>query len=166
MREGAESAKLRFLPVGLSVQGKQCVVVGGGRVGTRKVRNLLRAGASVTVIDCSVSDELGDLARDGTIRWINALFEESQLDGTFLAVAATDDEPLNAAIVEAAQARGALVCDASASERSQVIFGALLAAGGRTVAVFSDGRDPTEARATRDRIAKLLKSEHAGGEAD
>ena len=41
---------LRFLPVGLNVRGRRCVVVGGGNVGTRKVGNLARAGADVTVV--------------------------------------------------------------------------------------------------------------------
>jgi len=62
---------------------------------------------------------------------------------------------LNASLVEAAGRRGVLVCDASSAERSQVIFGALHQGDGFTVAVFTDGRDPSLARNTRDRIRAL-----------
>jgi siroheme synthase (precorrin-2 oxidase/ferrochelatase) len=73
-------------------------------------------------------------------------------------IAATDDEGLNASIVEAAERQGALACDASSAERSQVIFGALLGVQDATVAVFTDGHDPAAARALRNRIGNLLSA--------
>jgi siroheme synthase-like protein len=79
--------------------------------------------------------------------------------GCFLAVAATDDDALNAAVVQAAVQNGVLVCDASSAKRSQVIFGALLEGDDVTIAVFTGGRDPAEARRTRDQIADLLGRE-------
>ena len=84
------------------------------------------------------------------------------LTGAFLVVAATDDETVNAGIVTRATECGALVCDASSGERSKLIFGAVHRdEDGATVAVFTDGRDPAEARRTRDRIARLLDQERA-----
>jgi siroheme synthase (precorrin-2 oxidase/ferrochelatase) len=77
----------------------------------------------------------------------------------FLVVAATDDDARNAAVVEAAARNGALVCDASSAERSQVIFGALLEDEDVTIAVFTGGRDPAQARRTRDQIADLMGRE-------
>jgi siroheme synthase-like protein len=86
-------------------------------------------------------------------------FAERHLEGVFLAVVATDDPALNGEISESARRCGALVCDASSSERSQVIFGALLEEGDATIAVFTGGRDPSLARSTRDRLANLLEEE-------
>jgi len=152
---------LRFLPLGLDVQGKRCLVVGGGGVGTRKVLTLVRAGADVTVISPSVGGELTEQINAGRIRWVKESFREEHLGGAFfVVVAATNDEALNATIVRAAAQCGALVCDASSAERSQVIFGAMLQDHGVTVAVFTDGRDPAQARRTRDQIANLLAQEH------
>jgi siroheme synthase (precorrin-2 oxidase/ferrochelatase) len=74
-------------------------------------------------------------------------------------VASTNDEALNATIVQSAGQCGALVCDASSAGRSEVIFGALLERKDVTVAVFTDGRDPAQARRARDRIANLLARE-------
>lgn len=146
---------MKYLPVGLDVRGRICIVVGGGKIGSRKVANLLRAGAAVTVIAPTATDEIGVLAKSGEIRWQRREFEGSDLDGAFLTVAATDDIELNGRVVQEATAAGSLVCDASSSDRSQVIFGALHEGVDVTLAVFTDGKDPALARRTRNRIAAL-----------
>jgi len=153
---GMYQDKLKYLPVGLDVKGKPCLVVGGGTVGTRKVFNLIRAEADVTVVSPEVTRELDELAQSQRICWVRESFQDHHLGDAFLVIAATDDEALNAAIVQSAARRGALVCDASSAERSEVIFGALLVDDDVTVAVFTDGRDPARARQTRDRIADLM----------
>jgi siroheme synthase-like protein len=147
---------LRFLPVGINVQGRNCLVVGGGGVGARKALTLARAGASVTVVSPAVTAALAGPIEAGQIRWLPVPFREEHLGGDFLVVAATDDQALNAAVCRAAALRGALACNASSAQGSQVIFGALLERDETTVAVFTDGRDPARARRTRDRIERLL----------
>jgi siroheme synthase-like protein len=147
---------LRFLPLGLDLRGRRCVIVGGGDVGTRKARTLQRAGAAVTVVSPKLTAPLAGEAEAGRVRWVAEAFRAEHLGEDFLVVAATNDQAVNAAVVREAARRGALVCDASSAERSQVIFAACLEAQGVTVAVFTDGRDPALAARTRDRIAALL----------
>lgn len=108
----------------------------------------------------AVTDTLAAQLESDRVRWIRGQFREEHLEGVFLVVAATDDEMLNANIVESATRRGILVCDASSADRSQIIFGALHRVEQNvTIAVFTDGRDPAEARRTRDRVAGLLDSD-------
>jgi uroporphyrin-III C-methyltransferase/precorrin-2 dehydrogenase/sirohydrochlorin ferrochelatase len=140
----------------LAVQGKCCLIVGGGAVGTRKALTLARAGAAVTIVSPTVADDLLEPIEDGRVQWVEGSFLEEHLDGAFLVVAATDDNGLNARVVREAGRRGALVCDASSAERSHVIFGALLEGEGVTMAVFTDGQDPGAARRTRDEVRDLL----------
>lgn len=153
---------MRFLPVGLDVQERKCLVVGGGAVGSRKVLNLLDAGAAVTLVSPDATEELVRRADRGEFEWLPEGYRDSHLDGVLLAVAATDDPALNEKVVENAKVRGILVCDASSRERTQVIFGALTRAEGVTVAVFTDGRDPAQARHTRDRVAAFLAEDGRG----
>jgi precorrin-2 dehydrogenase/sirohydrochlorin ferrochelatase len=150
------SDQLSFLPLGIDVQGRNCVVIGGGNVGTRKALTLARAGAVVTVVSPTVTAELAGQIDGGQVHWTNDSYREELLSAAFLVVAATDKKALNADIVRDAIDRGALVCDASSAERSQVIFGALLKREDVTVAVFTDGRNPARARRTRDQIARAL----------
>lgn len=147
----------RFLPLGVKVEGRSCLVVGGGKVGARKVRNLLLAGANVTVVSPEVIPNLSTLAESGAVTWVRDEFRSDLTHEVFLVVAATDDGEVNQRVVEAAEASGVcLICDASSREDTQVTFGALHQAEGATVAVFSDGESPTRARRIRDRIAAFL----------
>jgi len=146
---------MKYLPVGLDLRGRACIVVGGGPIGTRKATTLLRAGAAVTVVAPDATEEVARLAGLGQLQWLKREYRSTDLDGSFLAVAATDEEGSNAAVVKDARERGLLVCDASSALRSDLIFGALHESGDVNVAVFTDGRDPSLARRTRDRIAAL-----------
>jgi siroheme synthase-like protein len=147
----------RYLPIGLDVRGRTCVVVGGGQIGTRKATNLLQAGAKVTVVSPEATDALARLAEEEQLLWRKKAYEWSDLGGALLAVAATDDEDVNARLVQDARTRRVLVCDASDASRSEVIFGALHHGDEVTLAVFTDGQDPSLARRTRDRIVGLSK---------
>jgi len=153
------SNTIRFLPVGLDVRGRNCLIVGGGNIGTRKALTLARAGAVATVISPSVTNELAKQIEAGRIRWLEESFREEHLGDAFLVVAASDDKALNANVVRLAAGSGSLVCNASSAECSGVIFGALLEHDDVTVAVFTGGRNPARARQTRDQIATLLGHE-------
>lgn len=150
---------MRYLPVGLNLRGKPCVVVGGGRVGTRKSQSLLRAGALLTVVSPTVTDELSGDIKAGRIRWVNECYRDEHLAGAALVVAATDDRSVNSAVAENASGLGALACNASSAEHSQIIFGALLDLDDAIVAVFTNGRNPADSVSKRDQIAKLIRED-------
>lgn len=153
---------MRFLPVGIDVRTRRCVVVGGGSVGTRKATTLVRAGADVVVVALEVTKELARKTETGALRWVEESFAPQHVAGAFLVVMATDDDALNAAGAGLAGEQGALVCDASSSRRSSLIFGALLEEEGVTVAAFTDGRSPRRAKRKRDEIAALLGAKGKG----
>jgi len=138
------------------MNGRRCVVVGGGAVGTRKARTLLEAGARVTVVAPWVTAELAREIEEGRVRWHRELVRGDHLEGACLVVMATDDPVLNHAGSRLAEEAGALACDASAAGGSGVIFGALLERDGLTIAAFTDGRDPARARRARDEIGRLI----------
>lgn len=147
---------MRFLPLGLDLRDRPCTVVGGGAVGTRKALTLLEAGAHVTVVAPELSERLAAEVGTGRVRWVEAELEPRHLDGARLVVLATDDPATNQRGADAARERDILLCDATSSARSEVIFGALLENDGLTVATFTDGRDPGRARRARDGIAEWL----------
>ena len=53
---------MKYLPIFLDLNNKPCLVVGAGQVATRKIKHLLTAGASVTVISLEICDEIKDLS--------------------------------------------------------------------------------------------------------
>lgn len=147
---------LAFLPLGIRLADRLCVVVGGGRVGARKITTLLRARATILLVAPEALEELRALAAQGRISWAREAFQAEHLAGAFLAVAATDDPEVNQAVVREAESLRILACDASAGERSDVIFGALHQEEDFLLAVFTDGRDPARAREARDKMAAIL----------
>src|ERR1039457_6526471 len=75
----------------LRLDGRRCLVVGGGEVGLEKVEGLLVCGASVMLVAPSAHRELAALAAEGSIAWERREYVPADLDGSFLAIAATDD---------------------------------------------------------------------------
>lgn len=144
-----------FTPLAVNLAGLPCLVVGGGRVGTRKARILTSGGADVTVLAPEISRGLQELVRLGRVSWRREEYRGPVQRGFFLVVAATSDAALNDRI--AREARGALVCVVSSAEASRVIFPAVYADGDVTVAVHSDGRDCRRSQQVRDRIAAQKK---------
>ncbi len=141
-----------FTPLAVNLAGLPCLVVGGGRVGTRKAKILCGGGAEVTVLAPEISAELHELVLLGRVRWREEAYRGPGESEFFLVVAATSDAALNERIGR--EARAALVCVVSSVEVSRVIFPAVYADGNVTVAVHSDGRDCRRSQQVRDRIAR------------
>lgn len=155
---------MRFLPVGLDLHDRHCVVVGGGTVGTRKVRKLLEVGARVTVISPAVSAEIRAEVDADRVRWIEGPFEPEHLNSACLVIVATDAPGVNERLAAVARDCSTLLCDATSGERSDVIFGAVHEEDGLTVATFTDGVDPARSKDARDRIAAWLGATDGHGQ--
>jgi precorrin-2 dehydrogenase / sirohydrochlorin ferrochelatase len=156
VRVGDSPRVSRYLPLAIDMTGLRCLVVGGGRVGTRKALRLAHAGGKVSVLSPDVSPDIAQAAEQGRMDWRQAEYDATHLDGFALIVAATSDAELNGRIGREAQARGALCCNASDAASSQVIFPAVGSSGQVTVAVHTDGRDCRLAQRVRDRIQDHL----------
>ena len=100
---------MRYFPTFFDLNGKPCLVVGGGAVGTRKAQTLLKCGATVRVVSREISQRLQTLAETLPLTLEKRDYEEGDLDGIFLVFGATDNEALNRRIAEDAERRGLLV---------------------------------------------------------
>src|SRR5581483_5986337 len=85
----------------LRLSGRRCLVIGGGSIGLEKVEGLLACDADVTLIAPAAEPALQEYAREGSIRWEQRPYGGARdLDGAFLAIAATDDTEVNIAVFE------------------------------------------------------------------
>ena len=131
---------MRYYPVNLDIKGRKCVVVGGGGVGTRKVKTLLKCGATVTVVAEAASDELKEMARGAEIELRERAYRADDLAGAFLVIGATDDESLNARISGDAEASNKLCNIADRPEVCNFILPAIVEKGDLIVAVSTCGQ--------------------------
>src|SRR5690349_5142512 len=95
-----------FYPLLLELEGRRCIVVGGGPVGERKVDGLLAVGAAVTVVSSEVMPALSALAADGRITLVRRVYRDGDLEGAALVFTALDDPRATAVVAEEARRRG------------------------------------------------------------
>ncbi|MDB4876280.1 MAG: precorrin-2 dehydrogenase [Gemmatimonadetes bacterium] len=148
-------------PLVLDGEAIDAIVVGGGKVATRKALALLDAGARVHVVSPAISEALqaAEGARAG-LRVTRDRYSSSHLGSATLVVAATDDAQTNAAVAADARAGGRLVNVASAPELGNCVTPAVHRAGDVVVAV-STGRVPNAAVRIRDAIAGTVDARYA-----
>jgi precorrin-2 dehydrogenase/sirohydrochlorin ferrochelatase len=147
--------------VNLAVEGRPAVVVGAGSVARRKVEGLLRAGASVTVVAPAACPEIEALATAGGIALRREAYERAHLAGAFLAIAATDDEAVNAQVAQDARSLGVLVNVVDRPALCTFTLTASLRRGDLILAVATGGRCPTLARAIREELEARYGPEYA-----
>lgn len=151
---------MRYYPVGLDIKGRTCLVVGGGQVGTRKVKTLLECGACVTVVSPKATQALADLAEQGRITWKMRAYRASDQQGAFLVIGATDEEALNHAIYKDAERAGRLCNIADQPERCNFVLPSIVRQGDLMIAISTAGKSPAFARFMRQKLQKQFGPEY------
>lgn len=147
-----------FLPLFHNLQGRHVLVVGGGEIALRKARLLADAGACLRVVAPEIDSQLVALVEQSQGLVHRRGYASGDLEGAVLAIAATDDEPLNAQISRDAQARGVPVNVVDAPALCSVIFPAIVDRSPLIVAVSSAGDAPVLARLIRAKIETWIPS--------
>ncbi len=139
----------------LKLTGRRCLVVGGGAIGLEKVEGLLACDADVTLIAPRSIDELAGYAREGSIRWEERGYAgPADLEGAFIAIAATDDTDVNIAVFSDAERRAMLVNVVDVPPLCNFILPAIVRTGPLAIAISTAGASPA--------LAKRIKREIEG----
>ncbi len=141
-----------FLPLFHNLKGRPVLVVGGGEIALRKARLLSEAGAVLRVVAPGVEAQLSELVAQNGGQTIIRGYLAGDLSGCVLAIAATDDEPLNEQVSKDAQALGMPVNVVDSPQLCTVIFPAIVDRSPLMIAVSSGGDAPVLARLMRARI--------------
>jgi precorrin-2 dehydrogenase/sirohydrochlorin ferrochelatase len=146
----------------IKLTGRKCVVVGGGPVGLEKVEGLLRSDADVTLIAPEAVPELIELAGEGSIKWEQREYAgASDLEGAFIAIAATDDTDLNIRVYNDAEARAMLVNVVDVPPLCNFILPAIWRTGPLAIAISTAGASPALAKRMRAEIQEAFGPAYA-----
>ena len=148
------------LPLHIDIQDRIILVVGGGSVACRKLRALMAAQASVRVVALDLDPEISALSASGLIATRSGCYQASDLDGVFLAVAATNESVVNRTVAADARQRGILVAVADAPDLGNCTFPAVLRRGNLEISVATGGRCPAFAALVRDVLATVIGDEY------
>jgi precorrin-2 dehydrogenase/sirohydrochlorin ferrochelatase len=145
----------------LRLSGRPCLVVGGGKVGLEKVEGLLACDGDVTLVSPDAVPQLAEYAREGSIRWERHQFRDSDLDGRFLAIAATGITDLNIAVYEGAERRAMLCNVVDVPPLCNFILPAIVRTGPVAIAISTAGASPALAKRMKREIAESYGQPYA-----
>jgi siroheme synthase-like protein len=138
----------------LKLTGRRCLVVGGGEVGLEKVEGLLACDGDVTLVSPEAVPALEALAAEGSIRWERREYRRSDLERTFIAIAATGDTDVNIRVWEEAEERAMLVNVVDVPPLCNFILPAIVRTGPLAIAISTAGASPALAKRIKAEIAE------------
>ena len=142
---------MTVIPIMIDLEGKNVVVVGGGRIAKRRLDSLLHTGARLTVTSPSVLPEIDHWAEKGKIIWKQRDFEVKDAEGAFMLVIATNNPTVNAAATKAAPVN-CLVNASTEAESGNIHFPAHFKRGKLSIAVSTNGASPMLAKKIRQEL--------------
>jgi len=146
---------LRF-PLFMKLVNKEVLIVGGGKVATRRARVLLDFGAAITVVSPEICRDMQEIA--GSIKWIKQDFENIE-KGFSLVIAATNDREVNKKIGENAKGLGIPVSVADRKEESTFWFPAIAKGNGIVAGIVSETGDHFAVKETAIKVRTVLRSQ-------
>jgi len=144
----------RYYPIFLNIEGRKCVVIGGGNVASRKVPPLLDCGAKVLVVSPEISSEMERFVKSGEVEYIAGKFEPSHLSGAALVIGSTDDAKVNRMVYEECKARNIPVNVVDQPELCTFIVPSLVKRGDLMIATSTSGKSPAVAKRVRKTLEK------------
>ncbi|MEA2176846.1 MAG: precorrin-2 dehydrogenase [Solirubrobacteraceae bacterium] len=145
----------------LRLRGRRCLVVGGGEIGLEKVEGLLACDGDVVLVAPEAEPELQRLASEGSLTWLRRSYDPSDLEGSFLVIAATDDSEQNIAIYHDADRRAMLANVVDVPPLCNFILPAIIRTGPLAIAISTAGASPALAKRMKHEISELFGEEYA-----
>lgn len=156
----------RHFPIYLNLEGKQCIVIGGGDTALSKIESLLNTRAKIIVIAPEANSRIQSLARESKILWIQRDFEAADANDAFLVVSTLEDQKENQEIFDLLNSWNKLVNVHDDAPRCNFIYPAVAKSGPIQVAVSTEGKSPAMAQRIRNRIKEEILTEGIGNLVD
>ncbi|WP_312447788.1 precorrin-2 dehydrogenase/sirohydrochlorin ferrochelatase family protein [Lacrimispora sp.] len=147
-----------YFPFFVDIEGKRCLIAGGGTVACRKALTLMDYGPDIVIVAPRVIPEMERLIKEsgGKITWRCREFEDTDLETMDFVIAATSDEEVNRRISIWCRERKIPVNVADMQEECSFIFPALIKEGDITVGISTGGSSPALARYIKKQLIEAI----------
>jgi precorrin-2 dehydrogenase/sirohydrochlorin ferrochelatase len=149
-----------LFPMFVKLEGRRCVVVGGGAIAQSKVESLLASGAKVIVVSPNLTPVLARKSRLGEFTWYARRFDACDLHDAFLVIAATADDAVNEWVYREADRRGILCNAVDQPPRCHFYFAAVVRRGALQIAISTSGLSPSLAQRLRQELEAEIAPEY------
>ena len=151
---------MAYFPFFVELEGKTCLIAGGGMVAYRKALVLKDFGPVITVVGLEMIPEMEQLAagREKTMTLIRRGFEDKDIQGADFVIAATSDEELNRHISDLCRQQKIPVNVVDVQEECSFIFPALIKEEDIVVGISTGGSSPTIAQYLKKRFKESIPS--------
>jgi precorrin-2 dehydrogenase / sirohydrochlorin ferrochelatase len=150
-----------LFPMFLKLEGRECLVVGAGKVGEPKISGLLETGARIRVVALQASPVVREWAREGKIELKLRAFSADDLTGAFLAIVATNSHSLNERVYREAQRLGVLCNVVDVPDLCDFYYPSVVRRGDLQIAVSTAGQSPSLAQKIRQQLEKQFGPAYA-----
>ena len=148
---------MAYFPFYIDIEKKDILVVGGGAVALRKVEKLLPFNPVITVVSPEICNEIVKLG----VKTVKRVFADSDLDGMFCVISATNNSQVNEHIYRLCSAKNIHVNTVDDKERCTFIFPALVKENGITAGITTSGKSPVYAKYVKEQLIELLENINA-----
>lgn len=148
---------MAYFPFYIDIEKKDILVVGGGAVALRKVEKLLPFNPVITVVSPEICNEIVKLG----VKTVKRVFADSDLDGMFCVISATNNSQVNEYIYRLCSAKNIPVNTVDDKERCTFIFPALVKENGITAGITTSGKSPVYAKYIKEQLIHLLENINA-----
>ena len=150
-----------WFPLFINLENKKILVIGGGKVATKKIEKILEYGADITVVTENVVEEkllqLENIKIENNQKIENDKAKiEKLVKGYFLVIAATDNEELNENIANVCDSNGMLINNVSSKVKMNAMFGGIVKNSEFQIAISTNGKNCKRSRAMKSEIQKVL----------
>lgn len=150
-----------LFPMFVDISTKKVVVIGAGKIASRRIQTLTEFAPEVTVVADRVSESVERLASQKRILLHRRRYERDDLYGADIVIAATDDHPLNDEIYSVCKCLGIMVNVSTDQNKCDFHFPGIVKKEPLVIGINAGGKDHALARRTREKIETILGGEEA-----
>lgn len=154
---------MTLYPILLNLRGRRVVIVGGGEVALRKLKDLLDAGAIITLVAPELHGEIIKLAEANkqSISLLKREYRRGDLDGASLAFSTTNRQEVNASVFAEAKERGIFINAADDPPNCSFYLPSWSKKGEFILAVSTSGASPALAARLRRELERHVPADIA-----
>ena len=148
---------MSYLPLFIETTGKKCLIVGGGKVASRKLIPILKAKMKVTLISPEVIEEIElNFQKNKNLKIIKRKFEPEDIEGQFLIIAATNEKTTNQKIAKLSKDNNILVNMAEDSLSGNTLIPSVVDRDPIKIAVSSGAASPILTRLVKTKLETVI----------